>query len=224
MFYADTIGLPTILARVREYRERFGDYWKPAPLLERLVAEGRGLYRAGGHRDMIDVERPRHAQCPNRPGSGRQRLDRGLPGADSPVRGGHRGSPVDPPGSGTCRRRVAVRDDHRARLPHPVPGERARASDDGLRPGAAGDQLRAEPGPLHRPRAGRLARPGPLFAARRRGGRRRRRAGDLGHHAGARGRREALRRRRMDRSILTKLELQDCRLRIAGSRTADRTR
>jgi 3-hydroxyacyl-CoA dehydrogenase len=47
MFYADTVGLPTVLARVREYRDRFGDYWKPAPLLERLVAEGRGLYEAG---------------------------------------------------------------------------------------------------------------------------------------------------------------------------------
>jgi 3-hydroxyacyl-CoA dehydrogenase len=44
MFYADTVGLPTVLARVREYRERFGDYWKPAPLIERLVAEGRGFY------------------------------------------------------------------------------------------------------------------------------------------------------------------------------------
>jgi 3-hydroxyacyl-CoA dehydrogenase len=44
MFYAETIGLPTVLARVNEYRARFGDYWKPAPLLERLVAEGRGFY------------------------------------------------------------------------------------------------------------------------------------------------------------------------------------
>jgi 3-hydroxyacyl-CoA dehydrogenase len=44
MFYADTVGLPTVLARVCEYRERFGDYWKPAPLLERMVAEGRRLY------------------------------------------------------------------------------------------------------------------------------------------------------------------------------------
>jgi 3-hydroxyacyl-CoA dehydrogenase len=44
MFYADTVGLPTVLARVKEYRARFGDYWQPAPLLERLVAEGRGLY------------------------------------------------------------------------------------------------------------------------------------------------------------------------------------
>jgi 3-hydroxyacyl-CoA dehydrogenase len=44
MFYADTVGLPTVLARVREYRARFGDYWSPAPLLERLVAEGRRFY------------------------------------------------------------------------------------------------------------------------------------------------------------------------------------
>jgi 3-hydroxyacyl-CoA dehydrogenase len=43
MFYADTVGLPTVLARVKEYRTRFGDYWSPAPLLERLVAEGRGF-------------------------------------------------------------------------------------------------------------------------------------------------------------------------------------
>jgi 3-hydroxyacyl-CoA dehydrogenase len=46
MFYADTVGLPTVLARVRDYRDRFGDYWKPAPLLERLVAEGRGFHGA----------------------------------------------------------------------------------------------------------------------------------------------------------------------------------
>jgi 3-hydroxyacyl-CoA dehydrogenase len=44
MFYAETVGLPAVLARIREFRARFGDYWKPAPLLERLVAEGRGFY------------------------------------------------------------------------------------------------------------------------------------------------------------------------------------
>src|SRR6185295_10270935 len=44
MFYADTVGLPTVLARVHEYQARFGDYWEPAPLPERLVAEGRGFY------------------------------------------------------------------------------------------------------------------------------------------------------------------------------------
>jgi 3-hydroxyacyl-CoA dehydrogenase len=44
MFYADTVGLPTVLARVKEYRARFGSYWQPAPLLERLVSERRGFY------------------------------------------------------------------------------------------------------------------------------------------------------------------------------------
>ncbi len=44
MFYADTVGLPVVLERVRAYRARFGDYWQAAPLLERLVAEGRGFY------------------------------------------------------------------------------------------------------------------------------------------------------------------------------------
>jgi 3-hydroxyacyl-CoA dehydrogenase len=44
MFYADTVGLPTVLNRVHEYRRQFGDYWKPAPLLEQRVAEGRGFH------------------------------------------------------------------------------------------------------------------------------------------------------------------------------------
>jgi 3-hydroxyacyl-CoA dehydrogenase len=44
MFYADTVGLATVLGRVKEYRARFGDYWEPAPLLEKLAAEGRGFY------------------------------------------------------------------------------------------------------------------------------------------------------------------------------------
>ena len=44
MFYADTLGLPTVLERVRHYRASLGDYWKPAALLEHCVAEGRGLY------------------------------------------------------------------------------------------------------------------------------------------------------------------------------------
>ena len=44
MFYAETLGLPTVLDRVTQYRAQFGDYWSPAPLLEQLVAEGRGFY------------------------------------------------------------------------------------------------------------------------------------------------------------------------------------
>jgi 3-hydroxyacyl-CoA dehydrogenase len=44
MFYADTVGLPTVLARVRQYREQFGDYWEPSPLLEQLAAQNRGFH------------------------------------------------------------------------------------------------------------------------------------------------------------------------------------
>jgi 3-hydroxyacyl-CoA dehydrogenase len=44
MFYAETLGLANVLTRVNEYRARFGDYWQAAPILERLVAEGRGFY------------------------------------------------------------------------------------------------------------------------------------------------------------------------------------
>ena len=44
MFYADSVGLPTVLARVREYRQQFGDYWRPAPLLEKLASEGGSFY------------------------------------------------------------------------------------------------------------------------------------------------------------------------------------
>jgi 3-hydroxyacyl-CoA dehydrogenase len=44
MFYADTVGLTTVLAKVQEYRRRLGDHWVPAPLLERLAPAGRGFY------------------------------------------------------------------------------------------------------------------------------------------------------------------------------------
>ena len=43
MFYADTVGLPVVLARVKQYRRELGDYWRPAPLLEKLASEGRGF-------------------------------------------------------------------------------------------------------------------------------------------------------------------------------------
>ena len=46
MAWADDVGLREILARVHRYRERFGDYWKPSPLLERLAVSGRGFYTA----------------------------------------------------------------------------------------------------------------------------------------------------------------------------------
>ena len=42
MFYADAVGLPKVLARIEEFKETHGaDLWEPAPLLKRLVAEGK---------------------------------------------------------------------------------------------------------------------------------------------------------------------------------------
>ena len=41
MFYADSVGLDQVLARVKALHARCGDWWKPAPLLEKLAAEGR---------------------------------------------------------------------------------------------------------------------------------------------------------------------------------------
>ena len=44
MFYADTVGLPTVLAAIRKYAAGYqGDAWTPAPLLVRLAGEGRGF-------------------------------------------------------------------------------------------------------------------------------------------------------------------------------------
>ena len=41
MKYADMAGLPNILADIRRFAQEDPLFWKPAPLLERLVAEGR---------------------------------------------------------------------------------------------------------------------------------------------------------------------------------------
>jgi len=44
MFYADTIGLKTVYEGMLRYRAEFGPmHWEPAPLLRRLVEEGRTL-------------------------------------------------------------------------------------------------------------------------------------------------------------------------------------
>jgi 3-hydroxyacyl-CoA dehydrogenase len=44
MFYADQIGLDNILADIKKFDQEYGgEAWKPAPLLEKLVAEGKGF-------------------------------------------------------------------------------------------------------------------------------------------------------------------------------------
>jgi 3-hydroxyacyl-CoA dehydrogenase len=40
MFYADTLGLPHVLQRIRHYHQTLGHYWRPAALIECLAAEG----------------------------------------------------------------------------------------------------------------------------------------------------------------------------------------
>jgi len=41
MFYADTVGLDKVYAAVKRFHDAQGEYWTPAPLLERLVREGK---------------------------------------------------------------------------------------------------------------------------------------------------------------------------------------
>ena len=43
MFWADQIGLADVLADIRKFHAEHGEHWAPAPLLERLVAEGKRL-------------------------------------------------------------------------------------------------------------------------------------------------------------------------------------
>jgi len=43
MFWADSIGLASILADLKSFQKTHGDYWQPAPFLEKLVAEGRNF-------------------------------------------------------------------------------------------------------------------------------------------------------------------------------------
>ncbi len=43
MFYADMIGLDKILKTIQLYESLLGEKWKPAPLLEKRVKEGKGF-------------------------------------------------------------------------------------------------------------------------------------------------------------------------------------
>jgi len=40
MYYATTLGLEQVVAKMREFQRKIGEYWKPADLLERLVKAG----------------------------------------------------------------------------------------------------------------------------------------------------------------------------------------
>ena len=43
MYWADSIGLDSIVATMQEFRAEHGDQWKPAALLEQLAAEGKSF-------------------------------------------------------------------------------------------------------------------------------------------------------------------------------------
>ena len=40
MFWADTIGLDKIIAKLKEFEARYGTDFTPSPLLERVAQEG----------------------------------------------------------------------------------------------------------------------------------------------------------------------------------------
>jgi 3-hydroxyacyl-CoA dehydrogenase len=43
MWYADTVGLEKVLARVEEFHRQHGELWEPAPLLKRLAVQGKSF-------------------------------------------------------------------------------------------------------------------------------------------------------------------------------------
>ncbi len=53
MFHADLVGLPAVLADVRAFHERLGETWRPAPLLERLAAQGGTFTGWSGQRSAV---------------------------------------------------------------------------------------------------------------------------------------------------------------------------
>jgi 3-hydroxyacyl-CoA dehydrogenase len=47
MFWADKMGLDVVLKKIEGFREKYGDFWTPAPLLEKLAKEGRTFASLG---------------------------------------------------------------------------------------------------------------------------------------------------------------------------------
>jgi 3-hydroxyacyl-CoA dehydrogenase len=43
MHYAETVGLPAVLARIEAFEKAHGTLWTPAPYLRDCVAAGRGF-------------------------------------------------------------------------------------------------------------------------------------------------------------------------------------
>ena len=47
MWYADTVGLKQVYARISEFHRRHGEIWQPAPLLARLAEQGKTFAQFG---------------------------------------------------------------------------------------------------------------------------------------------------------------------------------
>ncbi|MEE4381672.1 MAG: 3-hydroxyacyl-CoA dehydrogenase NAD-binding domain-containing protein [Pseudomonadales bacterium] len=47
MFWADKMGLDVVLKKIEGFRAKYGDFWTPAPLLEKLAKEGRTFASLG---------------------------------------------------------------------------------------------------------------------------------------------------------------------------------
>jgi 3-hydroxyacyl-CoA dehydrogenase len=43
MYYGDQIGPAKVLAKLKEFQATMGDQFKPAPLLEKIVADGKAF-------------------------------------------------------------------------------------------------------------------------------------------------------------------------------------
>jgi 3-hydroxyacyl-CoA dehydrogenase len=43
LFYADILGIAHVADRIRHYHARYGHYWRPSSLIDRLAAEGRSF-------------------------------------------------------------------------------------------------------------------------------------------------------------------------------------
>jgi 3-hydroxyacyl-CoA dehydrogenase len=43
MWYADTVGLKKVYARIEEFHKQHGELWEPAPLLKKLAEQGKGF-------------------------------------------------------------------------------------------------------------------------------------------------------------------------------------
>jgi 3-hydroxyacyl-CoA dehydrogenase len=52
MFYADSVGLCHIYDRICQFEKELGQHWKPAPLLQRLAAEGKSFRKYDAEKNI----------------------------------------------------------------------------------------------------------------------------------------------------------------------------